>query len=236
MWSYYGSKNKIAKFYPTPLFDTIIEPFAGAAYYSLRYFEKNVILIDKNPDIILMWKYLQECSINDINRLPILTEGTRLNPIDFDCYAQYRLMRFLIVQAAFGGNNVVSKWGAMRLQANINRLKKHHFKIKHWSFIEGDYTMSPDINATWFIDPPYTHGGHKYPMSNRKIDFSQLGSWCKSRIGQQIVCENTKAEWLPFVPMISLDGVKHKTMEAIYTNMPSSYAVDQQSLFPKSQY
>ncbi len=231
MWSYYGSKNKIAKYYPPPLFDTIIEPFAGAAYYSLRYFERDVVLIDKSPDIILIWKYLQACSIQDINRLPILPEGTRLNPSDFDCYAQYRLMRFLIVQAAFGGNNIVSKWGAMRLQANINRVKKHHFKIKHWKFIEGTYLDVDNIEATWFIDPPYTHGGHKYPMSNRKIDFDNLAIWCKERNGQQIVCENTKATWLNFTPLISLDGVKHRTTEAIYTNMPSSYATNQQSLF-----
>jgi hypothetical protein len=231
MWSYYGSKNKIAKFYPPPIFDTIIEPFAGAAYYSLRYFERAVVLIDKNPDIILMWRYLQNCSLKDLDALPLLNAGEKITEKDFDCYAQYRLMRFLIVQAAFGGNNTVSKWGAMRLQANINRLKKHHFKIKHWKFIEGDYSLASDVKATWFIDPPYTNGGHKYPMSNRKINFEDLSNWCRSRKGQQIVCENNKATWLNFVPLVALDGVKHRTMESIYTNMPSSFAVDQQKLF-----
>lgn len=173
---------------------------------------------------------MQECSVKDLNSLPLLSAGTRLNPDEFDCYAQYRLMRFLIVQAAFGGNNIVSKWGAMRLQANINRVKRHHFKIKHWKFIGGDYSDAPSIKATWFIDPPYTNGGHKYPCSNKRIDFNHLALWCKERPGQQIVCENTKADWLPFIPLIQMDGVKHRTTESIYTNMPSSYAVNQQTL------
>lgn len=234
MWSYYGSKNKICRHYPPPVYDTIIEPFAGAAYYSLRYFEKDVILIDKSPVIISIWKYLQECSLKDIQNLPILPAGHRLDIQHFDCVGQYNLMRFLIVQAAFGGNNIVSKWGAMRLSQNIKRVAKHHFKIKHWNIIEGDYTLAPNIKATWFIDPPYINGGHKYPMSNKKIDFLSLGDWAKNRDGQQIVCENTKATWLPFVPLCIMDGVKHRTTEAIYTNRPTSYNDNQQSLFQAS--
>jgi len=37
MFSYYGSKKKIVKYYPEPVHDVIIEPFAGAAWYSLEY-------------------------------------------------------------------------------------------------------------------------------------------------------------------------------------------------------
>jgi len=35
MWSYYGSKSKVVKHYPKPKYDLIIEPFAGAAWYSV---------------------------------------------------------------------------------------------------------------------------------------------------------------------------------------------------------
>jgi site-specific DNA-adenine methylase len=35
MWSYYGGKSKIVQYYPDPKYDTIIEPFAGSAQYSL---------------------------------------------------------------------------------------------------------------------------------------------------------------------------------------------------------
>ena len=30
MWTYYGTKKRIAKNYLAPIYDTIIEPFAGA--------------------------------------------------------------------------------------------------------------------------------------------------------------------------------------------------------------
>jgi hypothetical protein len=42
-------------------------------------------------------------------------------------------------------------------------------------------------------------------------------------MGQVIVCENMKANWLPFVPLTRqnvLSGVNH---EAIYTNEPTIY-------------
>ena len=38
MWGYYGSKSKIASMYPKPMYDKIIEPFAGTAQYSLLHF------------------------------------------------------------------------------------------------------------------------------------------------------------------------------------------------------
>ena len=41
---------------------------------------------------------------------------------------------------------------------------------------------------------------------------------CETRRGQVIVCENTKATWLPFQPLIQLSGQKHTTTEAIWRN------------------
>ena len=35
MFYYYGRKKQIAKYYPEPKYDTIVEPFAGSAAYSL---------------------------------------------------------------------------------------------------------------------------------------------------------------------------------------------------------
>jgi site-specific DNA-adenine methylase len=60
IFSYYGSKSKIWKKYPAPLHNIIIEPFSGAANYSLRYSHgRHVILIEKNPVIVSMLKWLQ---------------------------------------------------------------------------------------------------------------------------------------------------------------------------------
>lgn len=231
MWSYYGSKNRIRKVYPKPLNNKIDEPACGAAYYSIEYFENDVLLIDKNPMVISIWHYLQEASINDIKSLPILPAGFRIERSQFDCEGQYNLMRFLIVQAAYGGNNVVSKWGALRMQANVNRVINNLHKCKHWKIIHGDYTdtrKGDDITRFW--DLPYQYGGEKYPMSNRKINFTDAGKFIQSLDGQNIVCENTKADWLPFVPLVPMNGVQHKTMEAIWTNYHTHFNNVQQKL------
>lgn len=231
MWSYYGSKNRIASLYPKPIFPDIEERFAGAGYFSLLHFEKNVTLVDKSQMVIDIWHYLQSCSVKDILGLPVLPKGFKINREMFDCDGQYNLMRFLIVQAAYGGNNVVSKWGAMRFEANRKRVACNLFKIKHWTIKQGEY-FDVDVNkvATWFIDPPYTFGGDKYPMKAKYIDFEHLANWCKQLQGQVIVCENTKANWLPFSPLKKIQGVAHQTTEAIWTNYHTHYNNIQQTL------
>ncbi len=52
MFSYYGSKSKVVDLYPSPKFGKIIEPFAGSARYSLKYFDRDVLLVDKWEVII----------------------------------------------------------------------------------------------------------------------------------------------------------------------------------------
>lgn len=57
-WTYFGGKYRLGIKYPPPTYNTIIEPFAGAAGYALNYSERNVILCDLNPIIAGIWKYL----------------------------------------------------------------------------------------------------------------------------------------------------------------------------------
>lgn len=78
MFSYYGSKSKIVHLYPKPRHSVIIEPFAGSARYALKYFDRDVILIDKYSVIIEIWKFLQLASEKDILGLPILKCGENL--------------------------------------------------------------------------------------------------------------------------------------------------------------
>jgi site-specific DNA-adenine methylase len=70
MFSYYGSKTTIAHLYPPPRYSTIVEPFAGAAKYSLRYFDNDVILYDADERIVRIWKFLQSATPKDILSLP----------------------------------------------------------------------------------------------------------------------------------------------------------------------
>lgn len=62
MWSYYGSKSKVINLYPPPKFGKVIEPFAGSARYALKYFDRDVLLVDKHDAIVKIWKWLQVCS------------------------------------------------------------------------------------------------------------------------------------------------------------------------------
>lgn len=60
--------------------------------------------------------------------------------------------------------------------------------IKHWQVIEGSYEQAPDVEATWFVDPPYQKAGKHYRCS--ELEFTDLAAWCQTRAGLTVVCEN----------------------------------------------
>jgi site-specific DNA-adenine methylase len=235
MWSYYGAKTNLIEYYPKPVHDTIIEPFAGSARYALKYFEKNVLLIDKYPVIVKVWKWLQKCSEQDVLKLPRrLKEGDRLSDLSFDCEEARLFMGFIV---GCGLERPRDKAPARKttvrpnhINYNLQRVAKNLFKIRHWKIEEGDYTDAPDITATWFVDPPYQHGGYVYVKSSRDIDFNSLREWSISRKGQVIVCENSKADWMPFVPLVKQRGSLKTTTECFWTNHRINHGI-QKELF-----
>ena len=85
MFSYYGSKSKIINYYPAPEKDVIIEPFCGTARYSLKYWDKDVILCDKYQRLVDIWLYLQSANEKDIKSLPVLKKGDCLNDFTLLC-------------------------------------------------------------------------------------------------------------------------------------------------------
>lgn len=95
--------------------------------------------------------------------------------------------------------------------------------------MQGSYSEIENQTATWFIDPPYQFGGDHYHENG--IDFPVLGEWCKSRNGHVIVCENTKANWLPFYSMREMSGAYTKTTEAIWSNYRHDFQAVQSSMF-----
>jgi len=223
MWSYYGSKNKIAKLYPIPKYETVIEPFAGAAWYSVLYRHKKVLLNEKYEVIYNIWKWL----INEANSELLLQHQDFFVGQDIKLLALTKphkdLIGFCINRGSIAPKNIVQKWScqvaskpdwasttAFALKKIANLLPE----IKHWKIQFGDYRSLPDIEATWFIDPPYQFGGEHYSVNS--VDYSELAEWCKTRKGQVIVCENTKANWLPFSPLTEIQGQRVKTTEAIY--------------------
>ena len=230
MFSYYGSKSKIVDVYPPPKFDKVIEPFAGSARYALKYWQKEVLLVDKYDMIVDVWNYLKEATEKDILNLPKLGTGDSLRNYNLS-KIENDFMGFLICAGSSGGRMNVGSLKGINVEKDLIRISKELYKIRHWKIVKDDYINLKNKEATWFIDPPYMFGGQEYKCSNKNIDFNKLGEWCKSRRGQTIVCENTKADWLPFKPMKEMQGTMFKTVEAIWSNLPTNFDNEQQTLF-----
>lgn len=82
-----------------PKFDTIVEPFAGTAQYSLKYWDKKVILIEKYNVICDLWKWLQQCTKKDILSIRQLKCGENTDDFEWDCQEQKDLVGFIITGA-----------------------------------------------------------------------------------------------------------------------------------------
>ncbi len=214
MFSYYGSKSKIVHLYPKPEHWLIIEPFAGSARYALRWWDRDVIINDLNPDVIRLWRFLQRSSPSDIMSLPNLKAGDDLRYYKFDDDDALLLMRFLTRQGSKSPNWKVTS--RSDIASEKRRIANNLKKIKHWKIISVDYSEIPNYEATWFIDPPYQFGGKYYKV--KLTDYDALAKWCLERKGQIIVCESSRADWLPFVPLVKIRGNTRSYTEAIYTN------------------
>lgn len=202
---YFGGKFQNAPKYPRAECPTIIEPFAGAAGYSVRrYSGRKVILFDKSPIISGIWWYLIHTKEEEILRLPSKVEHIDLLPSTIPQEAKW-LMGFWMNAASAVPCKQPSQWKRDYPKNSIgwNRAKlivaKQLKYIRHWKVMESDYQEIPNIKGTWFIDPPYQTQGVHYPYN--KIDFDHLSGWISNRNGQVIVCENDGATWLPFIPL-----------------------------------
>ncbi len=217
MWSYYGRNSKIVQHYPDPKFDTIVEPFAGTACYSLHgdNWKRNVILRDVNPQIVRLWVWLRDHATPELIRcLPDVPPKTKIPELPREAQM---LTAFWSNQGAVsphktaGSNNGVARgWATAR-----SRIAESLHKIRHWDIAIGDYASIPNIKATWFIDPPYQKGGELYRYCE-SIDFEGLADWCQSRRGQVIVCEANGADWLPFKTLVDAAGQRKKQRELIW--------------------
>lgn len=230
MWSYYGSKSNIVHLYPPPKYGKIIEPFAGTARYALKYWDREVLLIDKYEVVIKIWKWLQLCSPGDILKLPNLTQGQLISSLNICDEAKLFLGMWAGVSST-SPRNKISPFAALKngQKNQFKNVARNINKIKHWEIVHGSFENIKNEQATWFIDPPYQFGGNAYVESD--IDFMQLSQWSQNREGQIIVCENTKATWMKFMPIAKHRGSSNTTTEAFWTNLPSSYNVTQTSMY-----
>ena len=207
MFYYYGRKKQIAKYYPIPHYDVIIEPFAGSAAYSLykENWRKQVLLIEKDKQVYDIWDWLiHRATSSEIANLPHLEIGEKSSDFLHIIHAVTKMafhFKTIKVTPVLERNWEISK----RVMA------KNLHKIKHWQIINGDYTLAPDIKATWFIDPPYKgDAGLGYRYSSKLIDYNQLSDWALHRKGEIIFCEGEHGDYLPFKPLVNLTGVAGK--------------------------
>lgn len=230
MWSYYGSKSKIVDLYPPPKHKRIVEPFAGSARYSLKYWDREVLLMDKYDKIVNMWLWLQKASYYDVMNLPNMDnrEHDRINSYDIPEEAK-DIIGYCIGRGSPVPRNKPGKYNDWK--SDKKRIADSLSKIKHWQIRLGNYYDIPNQGATWFIDPPYQYGGEYYKHPSKNINFQDLSMWCQSREGQIIVCENTKADWMPFKPMVEMEGSTYRTTEAIWSNHKTNYDDKQGNLF-----
>ena len=213
-WRYYGGKYRAAPHYPAPQHDTIIEPFAGAAGYSMRYPDRKVILCDLYPVIVGIWSYLIRTSAEEIRRIPFVEHVDALPP--WVPQEARWLVGFCMNSACVSPCRKLSS-GRIKMRANgrkyegwsnaqKERVASQVDSIRHWRVFETSYARIAHTSpATWFIDPPYNNKAGSYYVHS-SVDYSALGAWCRERRGQVIVCENEGADWLPFAPFRQFQG------------------------------
>ena len=149
-----------------------------------------------------------------------MKHGENVDNFYWDCEEAKWLVGFIITGAPSQPKKTASKWKTV-IRPNTQNYKLQMIadnlhKIKHWNVRQGDFRDLENEVATWFIDPPYQFGGEYYKFGNKNINFKELGEWCMSRNGQVIVCENSKAGWLDFQPLVEMRGNKFKTTECMY--------------------
>jgi site-specific DNA-adenine methylase len=213
MFSYYGAKTKVVGYYPAPTKDTIIEPFAGSARYSLRYFEKNVILYEKDEKVYGVWKYLQKASCRDILGLPDARPRFDLRHIKSLCPEERWLIGFQGNRGTARPNNIMSARSTWA--KDKERIAGDVHKIRHWTILKKDaMSMPTDNGMTYFIDPPYTVQSHRY--THRLVNYAELRRIISLLKTQVIVCGNERDSWLNFVPLKAMRGTNKTHVECVF--------------------
>lgn len=229
MFYFYGGKRRLAGFYPPPQHDVVVEPFAGSGAYSVRHLIpgngrkpiKRAILIEKDPRVCDIWERLLAMDPDELLRHPVPVAGERTSD-------------FLFMTSAC--SNRIARTAEMTVTTRMPVVLRRMFRqiaavLPHVKgrveIINGDYTEAPDIEATWFIDPPYhvdgrpqSRGmGYAEGCNSFALDYQALATWCRSRTGQKIVCEQQGAVWLPFEHLrLARNSIGKNTTEVVWVD------------------
>jgi len=232
LFYYYGRKKQIVRHYPAPRCQTILEPFAGAASYALNAdnWRRDVVLVERDHRVAAIWHWLiEEATPSSILALPDLHAGEKSSDFLQIIHAATKMaFKYKTIKAT---PVLERNWEISRrvMAASVH-------KVKHWSLIEGDYTEAPDIEATWFVDPPYKAGpGQGYNHGSSELDYEALAKWALRRKGQLIFCEGEFGDYLPFHPLLQLAGIAGKRSREVVYYSPGEHN-RQRSLFGELEW
>jgi hypothetical protein len=229
-FGYYGAKYKSAGRYPKPEKPLIIEPFGGAAGYSVFHYWHNVEIYDINPRVFGVWDYLNKVSSSEFLKLPVAFDTLADLPSTVPQEAKW-LIGFWLRSGGSEPRDKPSHWARV---SDVNNAKggfwgdKVKFRIagelryiRHWKISNKSYQEIENKDACWYIDPPYHRSGSLYTFKD--IDYSHLARWSMERMGRVMVCEQKGADWLPFRSFIKITGVQSRknptvSEEVIWTN------------------
>jgi hypothetical protein len=208
----------------------VIEPFAGGAGYASFYGAKRAVLVDVDPIIVGVWRYLLSTTPAEILGLPELPDvGDSVDNYAIPQEAKW-LIGFWLNRGSAQPKKSRTAYSARTDRAQLNwgarakaRIASQLHLIAGWEVHEGSYTSAPDIEATWYVDPPYGDKGRFYRCQFSA--FEALGTWAQDRPGQVIVCEGVGATWLPFCPIGSFKTSKGRADEAVWVRESESLCV-----------
>jgi site-specific DNA-adenine methylase len=219
-FKFFGSKWRTCSILPEPLYETIIEPFAGSAAYSLHHAEKNVILYEENECIYNLWSFLiNEATEKDILSVPFSSEVIHLtnNIQDLDLSDGQKLfMKYWQYTNNTSNSWKISTWighGGGGLSKTIRERCANQLQyIKHWK-LGGRDGMQAFIqnDATYFVDPPYQFLYAK-EYHTKPIDYDKLSKSILNVQGQVICCEAINPTTLQAPTYLPFTTYDHKSI------------------------
>lgn len=192
MFFIFGRKGRAAKSYEAPAYPIVVEPFAGSMAYSLVHRPQIAIGVEKDRQTYDLWHRLCSMTAEEIQDFPCPEIGERTT----DGW---------VLQAGVSNSSVSAHSRKVNDFIRVTFEKQRRMALKHHEYasrsvvyLHGDYRDAPDIEATWFIDPPYERVKTGYRHGSAEIDYDELAKWCTTRKGQVIMCEGFDGSWLPF--------------------------------------
>ena len=208
LFKWFGSKWQSAKHYPKPEHDTIIEPFAGSAGFSLNYSDRRVVLWEADPYLLQLWDWLISRAAADpslVREIPVgVPVGHDIRTLGLS-QGQALLLKHWQRTNNCGDCWKVSPWGHLPGQWTSNtraRVADEVGGVAHWEI--GAPIDWVDRPAHWFLDPPYVYN-YRYAVG-KNFDYAAMCSMVETISSKStvVVCEAVRKSdglipsYLPF--------------------------------------